>query len=140
MTYVEPPPGPTTTLSTRLSSEQKELIEQAAQLQSWTASNLIRKAAIERAAHATSSDAFINRIGRRILESDTLSTRLIAFGASKDLWRRHGGALQAHVDALQSVGVRVGVVRVAQPDVHGGVEAHREIATYLGTSNICGVR
>lgn len=52
-----PPPGPnpaaepTTTLSTRLSAEQKDLIEQAAQVQSWTASNLMRKAAVERAAH-----------------------------------------------------------------------------------------
>jgi len=41
----------TTTLSTRLSSEQKELIEQAAQLQSWTSSHLLRIAAVERAAH-----------------------------------------------------------------------------------------
>jgi hypothetical protein len=42
---------PTTTLSTRLSAEQKSLIEQAAQLQSWTSSNLMRKAAVERSAH-----------------------------------------------------------------------------------------
>ena len=51
ITFVEPPSEATTTLSTRLTAEQKDLIEQAAQLQSWTASNLMRKAAVERSAH-----------------------------------------------------------------------------------------
>ncbi len=47
----QPASDSTTTLSTRLSQEQKELIEEAAQLQSWTPSNLMRKAAVERSAH-----------------------------------------------------------------------------------------
>ena len=41
----------TATLSTRLSQEQRALIEEAAQLQSWTPSNLLRKAAVERSVH-----------------------------------------------------------------------------------------
>jgi hypothetical protein len=47
----QPASETTKTLGTRLSTEQKDLIERAAQLQSWTSSNLMRKAAVERAAH-----------------------------------------------------------------------------------------
>jgi len=61
--------------------------------------------AMEQAAHSTSSDAFINRIGRLILESEALSARLAAFGECKDSWRKHSGGLQAQVDALKSVDV-----------------------------------
>ena len=41
----------TTTFSTRLSSEEKELIERAAEIREWTPSKLMRLASVERAAN-----------------------------------------------------------------------------------------
>tara|TARA_B100001123_G_scaffold65537_2_gene72694 strand:+ start:2906 stop:3412 length:507 start_codon:yes stop_codon:yes gene_type:complete len=80
VTFVEPAPEATTTLSTRLTAEQKDLIEQAARLQSWTSSNLMRKAAVERAAQIVNT----GRPSR--FEFGVLAERLASQLCDPDLW------------------------------------------------------
>ena len=74
----------TTTLSTRLSVEQKQLIDEAAQLQSWTPSKLIRKAAVERSAH------IVNTGRPTRFAFGMLAERLASQLCDPELWHDHG--------------------------------------------------
>lgn len=73
-------PEANVTLTTRLTAEQKELIDQAAQLQSWTPSSLVRKAAVERAAH------IINTARPTKFAFGSIAERIAQQLAAPELW------------------------------------------------------
>jgi hypothetical protein len=66
-----------TSFSTRLTPEQRELIEEAAQLKGWTASKLIRLSSVERAANIVNMRGdqpgplgqFVTRVGRQLFDT-----------------------------------------------------------------------
>lgn len=98
---------PTTTLSTRLSADQKDLIERAAQIQSWTASNLIRKAAVERAAHILNTGrptrfpfgAFAEKLAQQLCSPELW----VEDSDGKELiqWEIYDDDREVHVGALE---------------------------------------
>ena len=65
----------TTTFSTRVSADEKALIERAAEARSWTTSNLIRIAATDRAAHIVNMEESDVR-GSLAALADTIATQL----------------------------------------------------------------
>lgn len=61
ITPVEPESKETTSFSIRLTERQRELLARAAELRGWTMTNLIKQAAIDRAAHIINTSD-VNRV------------------------------------------------------------------------------
>ena len=117
--------GPTTTLSTRLSAEQRSLIEQAAQLQSWTPSNLMRKAAVELSAHIVNT-----RLPTRFAFG-MLAERLASQLCDPELWLDgEEGPEIIQWEIVDSSGEKINVPRLAMHELNrlrealhlGGIE------------------
>lgn len=95
---VEEPKESTVTLSVRLSERERELLQKAADLRGWSATALLRTAALERAAHIvnTSTQTRIDFRG----QAHSVATRLIGHYQVWDLDRDLGRVQRTIVDAV----------------------------------------